>query len=133
MKLEDLFKKTENTQTGPIFTPTSTGGSRIMIAPPGTGTSKIVEVETKPFEIPDYILNDPQQVGYPDKEMQDEIYGWVMEWLSFQPHTSLPYIVKDYGAGRTNIPHKWCMRLEYKRRQSLQKFNVKEICATSFQ
>lgn len=105
MKLEDLFKKPE---TGPIFTPTSEGGwsvEPVLIAPTGTGTSKIAEVEA--FQIPDYILNDPQQVGYPDKEMQDEIYGWVYDSVNklADPDTRFRSTITDFGAGRGDISH----------------------------
>lgn len=45
-------------------------------------------------KIPDYLINDPQVVGYPDAEMQDDIYRWVS--LSIDKLTS----VKDLGCGR---------------------------------
>lgn len=47
------------------------------------------------LEIPDYLLNDPEIVGYPDKEMQDEIYSWVSQSIPWGE-----YSIKDLGAGR---------------------------------
>lgn len=46
------------------------------------------------IEIPDYILNDPEVVGYPDTEMQEQIYKWVRSSLY------LPGSLKDFGCGR---------------------------------
>lgn len=45
--------------------------------------------------IPDYLLFDPEVVGYPDLEMQGQIYDWVYEELD-----SGKCSVKDYGCGR---------------------------------
>lgn len=46
-------------------------------------------------EIPDYLINDPEVVGYPSLEMQDDIYQWVRQYLPLQN-----YSIKDLGAGR---------------------------------
>lgn len=46
-------------------------------------------------QYPDYLVEDPEIVGYPDLEMQDTIYKWVASGL---PYTG--YSVKDLGAGR---------------------------------
>lgn len=54
----------------------------------------------QPPEIPDYLLNDPEIVGYPDKEMQEEIYRWAAEDV-------IPIIgeiaIVDIGAGRGDL------------------------------
>ena len=55
-------------------------------------------VPERPIEIPDYLLNDPEIVGYPDLEMQEEIYEWVKESLPIHN-----YSVKDFGCGRGDI------------------------------
>ena len=44
---------------------------------------------------PEYLLIDPQIVGYPDLEMQKDIYTWVASGLPFDS-----YSLKDLGAGR---------------------------------
>lgn len=48
--------------------------------------------------IPDYLLNDPEIVGFPDEEMQEEIYKWVEEDLP-KHHFS----IKDLGSGRSDF------------------------------
>lgn len=47
------------------------------------------------LNLPEYLINDPEVVGYPDLEMQDYIYDWVINDLPFGGYT-----VKDLGAGR---------------------------------
>lgn len=45
--------------------------------------------------LPDYLINDPEIVGYPNLEFQEQIYNWVKG--------SLPtwgYTIKDLGCGR---------------------------------
>ena len=57
-----------------------------------------VEFESLPETIelfPDYLLNDPEIVGYPDLDTQEEIYDWVENYL---PYSS--YSIKDLGCGR---------------------------------
>ena len=44
------------------------------------------------IEIPDYMLNDPEFVGYPDLEIQTAIYRWVANDIRSD--------VKDFGCGR---------------------------------
>lgn len=44
---------------------------------------------------PDYLANDPQIVGYPDLETQEQIYEWVEEYLP-----PMNFSIKDFGAGR---------------------------------
>jgi hypothetical protein len=46
--------------------------------------------------IPDYLINDPEVVGYPSFDLQSTIYNWVAEDLPI--HSK--YSVKDFGAGR---------------------------------
>lgn len=48
--------------------------------------------------IPEYLLNDSEIVGFPDEEMQEEIYKWVEEDLP-KHHFS----IKDLGAGRCDF------------------------------
>jgi hypothetical protein len=48
-------------------------------------------------ELPDYLLNDPEIVGYPDEEFQNEIYQWVESKL---PRFDRIISIKDLGAGR---------------------------------
>lgn len=90
MKLEDLLK-------GSVI-PTK-------IEPP------IVQEDPPKVEIPDYLLNDPQVVGYPDLEMQNQIYGMVSDVIYHSIYTNdnlrtEPYSVKDFGAGRGDFS-KW--------------------------
>jgi len=47
--------------------------------------------------MPHYLLNDPEVVGYPDADMQREIYEWVAQDL---PMWVVSLSVKDFGAGR---------------------------------
>ena len=49
-------------------------------------------------KIPDYLLNDPEVVGYPDLEMQTEIYQWAVEGIRYWDKTIL-----DVGAGRGDL------------------------------
>lgn len=49
-------------------------------------------------EVPDYLLNSPELVGYPDLEMQEQIYEWVKESLPIHH-----YSIKDFGCGRGDI------------------------------
>lgn len=49
------------------------------------------------IEFPEYLLNDPEIVGYPDKEFQDQIYDWV---LSKIPNNES---ILDFGCGRGDI------------------------------
>lgn len=69
MKLEDLLKKDE----------------------------EVVPTTTKEI-LPNYLINDPQVVGYPDLGMQEEIYNWVKESLPIHN-----YSIKDFGCGRGDI------------------------------
>lgn len=48
--------------------------------------------------IPAYLLNDPEIVGFPDEEMQEEIYKWVEKDLP--KHN---FSIKDLGAGRCDF------------------------------
>jgi hypothetical protein len=50
------------------------------------------------IEIPDYLVNDPELVGYPDLEMQEKIYNWAIQYLNFSEKTVL-----DVGAGRGDL------------------------------
>lgn len=67
----------------------------------------IVQEEPPKVEIPDYLLNDPQVVGYPDLEMQEQIYRMVAGTIynsedDTKSRTEL-LSVKDFGAGRGDI------------------------------
>ena len=66
--------------------------------PDYTGFMEAIEVELEhhpEFVIPEYLLNDPEVVGYPDLEMQQGIYDWVLRDLPVSG-----YSIKDLGAGR---------------------------------
>lgn len=83
MKLEDLLKGSVEPTKSPIIEEVPVAG------------------------IPDYILNDPQVVGYPDLEMQNQIYGMITRAIynstdDVELRTG-PYSVKDFGAGRGDI------------------------------
>ena len=52
-------------------------------------------------EFPDYLLNDPEIVGYPDREMQMEVYRWV--WSELYKNNADNYVLKDFGAGRGDL------------------------------
>lgn len=49
-------------------------------------------------QIPDYLLNDPEIVGYPDEEFQTEVYNLVSKYLPFNK-----YSIKDLGSGRCDF------------------------------
>jgi hypothetical protein len=51
-------------------------------------------------QFPDYLINDPQVVGYPDVEMQTEIYNWVNNKLGTGKTNLSKISIKDFGAGR---------------------------------
>lgn len=50
------------------------------------------------IEIPDYLISDPEVVGYPDLYMQEKIYDWAIQYLNFSGKTIL-----DIGAGRGDL------------------------------
>ena len=52
------------------------------------------------LELPEYLITDPQVVGYPDVEMQSDIYTWVYNGISPINLNGLPSSIKDYGSGR---------------------------------
>ncbi len=45
--------------------------------------------------LPEYLISDPEIVGYPDLEFQEQIYDWVKDSLPTQG-----YSIKDLGCGR---------------------------------
>jgi SAM-dependent methyltransferase len=45
--------------------------------------------------LPEYLINDPEIVGYPDLEFQEQIYDWVKGSIPTQGYT-----IKDLGCGR---------------------------------
>lgn len=60
------------------------------------------EIEKK--ELPDYLLNDPQVVGYPDLEMQENLYEYALRGVLPLVHGSVnPMAVVDIGAGRGDL------------------------------
>jgi hypothetical protein len=70
-------------------------------APTGTSEATAMAYEHEKekhqeFVMPEYLLNDPEVVGYPSIELQDFIYKWVAEDLPLAGD----YSIKDYGAGR---------------------------------
>ena len=50
--------------------------------------------------IPEYILYDPEIVGYPDKEMQEDLYRWTLQEIC--PLTGF-FSILDIGAGRGDL------------------------------
>ncbi len=114
MKLEDLLKP--NTLNDPIeeHDPTVTNFD-LILNHPGFENSVLQEsmremnniitdnlnkqiTEELDERFPNYLINDPEIVGYPDKEMQEEIYEWVV--------SSLPkynFSIKDLGSGRCDF------------------------------
>lgn len=57
--------------------------------------SKEIDQQVLGLKIPDYLINDPEIIGYPSVEFQTQIYDWVNESLP-----SYGYTIKDLGAGR---------------------------------
>jgi len=87
MKLEDLLnKKTSPTNDAP--TQHTSKGLKETVQDREEGTLDL--------KLPDYLVNDPEVVGYPSAEMQQLIYNWVAEDL---PMGGI-YSIKDLGAGR---------------------------------
>lgn len=63
-------------------------------------SSEILDSEKGNFvELPDYLLNDPQIVGYPDEQFQEEIYLWVAAKMNSINYAD-EFSVKDLGCGR---------------------------------
>jgi len=65
-------------------------------------TAQFIE-ETAPT-YPDYLINDPQVVGYPDEDMQQQIYRWIGREISTDTISGRDQdskiILRDFGAGR---------------------------------
>ncbi len=57
-------------------------------------------VENNEMTIPDYLLNDPEIVGYPDIDMQFEIYAWASDGVDLSKSNIL-----DVGCGRADFGH----------------------------
>ena len=85
-KLEDLLDDSSSELTGEEIK-SNQSMDDIMI-------DRMNEYLEQEPEIPDYIINDPEVVGYPDEYMQDEIYQWV--YSSLHGFGS----IKDVGCGR---------------------------------
>ena len=51
------------------------------------------------IEIPDYIINDPEIVGYPDEQFQNDIYQWALGWYYNDT-------IVDVGCGRGDFYQK---------------------------
>lgn len=58
----------------------------------------VIFAEPGIVEIPQYLINDPEPVGYPDTKMQDDIYRWAIEDINFFGTDIL-----DVGAGRGDL------------------------------
>ena len=87
MKLEDMLKK-----------PTSNVDDVIVDEPSLPSMDDIINnTDIHHKDLPDYLINDTEVVGYPDEEMQDEIYDWVLN------ATDDRQSIKDYGCGRGDI------------------------------
>ena len=87
MRLEDLLEKTnllkyQDTGTEEVYDP-------LTELPPSLRPESQAEV------LPEYLINDPLFVGYPDIEMQEDIYRWVAESIPINGYT-----LKDFGCGR---------------------------------
>lgn len=54
---------------------------------------EIEETQTDTF--PEYLINDPQIVGYPDEDIQNQIYEMVNSHLP-----TMNFSIKDFGCGR---------------------------------
>lgn len=52
-------------------------------------------LKSEPDTFPDYLLNDPEIVGYPDRVTQHQIYDWVKAKLPYNY-----FSIKDLGCGR---------------------------------
>lgn len=101
MKLEDLVKN-----------------KSIAVPPPKTEVEVTQQTEAEPSEdtqnisvavkseFPNYLIYDPEVVGYPDLEFQNSIYDWVNEYML--KYTS--YTVKDYGCGRGDFGERFSSR-----------------------
>ena len=90
MKLEDLI----------------TGGGMPLVVEPHN--------EPEPERLPAYILDDPEVVGFPDKQMQENLYEYATRGvlpLNLEDNNSL--IVVDIGAGRGDFKRFLDMRYPY--------------------
>lgn len=91
MKLEDFLNPTGTILPDEFIVPTETLAQIVT-----DEIDQQILSELDDFEIPEYLLNDPEAVGYPDIEMQNEIYKWVLQYVpAFADKT-----VKDLGCGR---------------------------------
>ncbi len=75
---------------------------------PVTGENLIESVNQREMKIPDYIIDDPEVVGYPDEKMQWDIYNWVSKSIPNPEAT-----VKDFGCGRGDFGHDWVRSENY--------------------
>jgi len=91
MKLEDLLKKTDYNVINYEKAQFPSYDDYY-----NEGLEKSVEQYNREVHevIPDYLLHDPEIVGYPDLEMQAQIYDWVLG--DIQNKSS----IYDYGCGR---------------------------------
>jgi len=103
MKLEDLLQDTKemvkSSEKVKYYTKLTTDGLTIENNEPyeddGLDEALPVDNINNQLQLPDYLMNDPEVVGYPDLEMQKQIYDWVLKGL---PYSN--YSIKDFGAGR---------------------------------
>lgn len=65
---------------------------------PPKKVSPEVESDRDVLTIPEYIKYDPEIVGYPDTDMQRDIYNWALEGLNL-----IGKRVLDVGAGRGDL------------------------------
>jgi hypothetical protein len=96
MRLEDLLEK-ENIKKDLIGDVNDFGDEEVKMSKEHAYKEVIddkIDSNTN-FVIPDYLINDPEVVGYPDLEMQKGLYEWVLRDLPVSG-----YSIKDIGAGR---------------------------------
>lgn len=101
MKLEDYLNELPQPTTIPYPEPIDVEAELSKIIADSQvidydGMATELKQQSTAIEIPPYLLDDPEAVGYPSEEFQQEIYDWVLQYIpSFTIKT-----VKDFGCGR---------------------------------
>lgn len=72
--------------------------------------------------LPEYLINDPEIVGFPDEEMQKEIYDWVLQDIPFG--LSGVISIKDLGSGRCDFYGQMMEIQQWKSKQSIDYFGI---------
>lgn len=97
MKLEDLLKPQIQEEFIPKEKVSNFLTSEILPEDNVLDGALPIDSVNDQLQLPDYLMNDPEVVGYPDLEMQTRIYYWVIQDF---PNFLLKFSVKDFGAGR---------------------------------